>query len=506
MSNSDAKPDIVTAPPGARSVVTSHERPGQRPTERPRPTLTGLHAAGMTPTPIAMAKLGRYQVVSRIATGGMAEVYLALHGELAGFRTPVVVKKVLPHLACNQQFIDMFLDEARIASLLDHPNVVRIYEVGRAGTEFFLAMELVQGRPLSALARKIAEIKQPLDPRLAAYIVAQAAQGLHHAHGMTDPLGNLLGLVHRDISPQNIMVSYEGSVKVIDFGIARAMGRITDTNTGSMKGKFGYMSPEQAKGEEVDKRTDIFALGVVLWEAVCGKRLFQRDNELATMRALIYDPIAKPSAVTAVDPALDAIIMKALSRNPNHRYATAADLAAALEKFIAKEGGVGTAQLAGMMKTAFASELSLWQQTIRAALAMPSEPDVTPTLPPPSVTTTTTLASVTNVGAPPTVRWPVYALLAVTVVAVALLVVLLARPSQPQFSTPPPAPPPAPVAQPRIEQLAPAQVPVLALPPGPALAPKFRTPSLSKRKNPGIPVAPEHRPSPNDKTKRPNPF
>ena len=156
-------------------------------------------------------RLGRYQIVDRIATGGMAEVYLAVHGELAGFRTPVVLKKVLPHLASNQQFIDMFLDEARIASLLDHPNVVRIYEVGRSGSEYFLAMELVQGKSLSALLRRFSEQESnSLEPRLAALIIAQAAAGLHHAHNLTDPLGNPLGLVHRDVSPQNILISFEG--------------------------------------------------------------------------------------------------------------------------------------------------------------------------------------------------------------------------------------------------------------------------------------------------------
>jgi serine/threonine-protein kinase len=212
--------------------------------------VVGLHAAIATPSSPIMVRLGRYQIVERIATGGMAEVYLAVHGALAGFRTPVVLKKVLPHLANNPQFIDMFLDEARIASMLDHPNVVRIYEVGRSGSEYFLAMELVQGKSLSAMLRRALEGDCRLDARLAAFIVAQAAAGLHHAHNLTDPLGNPLGLVHRDVSPQNIMISFEGSVKVIDFGIARALGRITETQTGGMKGKFGYMSPEQARGED----------------------------------------------------------------------------------------------------------------------------------------------------------------------------------------------------------------------------------------------------------------
>jgi serine/threonine protein kinase len=341
-----------------------------------RPRATGLHASSVTPSTAPLARLGRYQVVSRIATGGMAEVYLAVHGELSGFRTPVVLKKVLPHLACNPHFIDMFLDEARIASLLDHPNVVRIYEVGRTGTEYFLAMELVQGKPLSAVVRRAHERHELVDHRLAAFVVAQAAAGLHHAHGQTDPLGNPLGLVHRDVSPQNILISFEGSVKVIDFGIARALGRISDTQTGGTKGKFGYMSPEQAKGEDVDQRTDIFALGVVLWEAVCGRRLFQRENDLATMRALIYDPIPKPSSVVDVSTELEAIILRALSRNPDMRYQSAREMATALEKFVVGAGGVSTADLSGLIKTYFASDVATWQQTLRTAMSMPAAPEL----------------------------------------------------------------------------------------------------------------------------------
>ncbi|HEY0706250.1 MAG TPA: serine/threonine-protein kinase, partial [Polyangia bacterium] len=308
-------------PPLPMGGIASAERtpapssPGPPVDRTPGPTGTGraipavgLHATIATPSSPITVRLGRYQIVERIATGGMAEVYLAVHGELAGFRTPVVLKKVLPHLANNPQFIDMFLDEARIASMLDHPNVVRIYEVGRSGSEYFLAMELVQGKSLSALLRRFQETYSRMDPRLAAFVVAQAAAGLHHAHNLTDPLGNPLGLVHRDVSPQNILISFEGSVKVIDFGIARALGRITETQTGGMKGKFGYMSPEQARGEDVDLRTDIFALGVVLWEALTNRRLFQRENDLATMRALAYEPIPRPSTVADVSPELESLV------------------------------------------------------------------------------------------------------------------------------------------------------------------------------------------------------
>src|SRR5688572_28863598 len=275
-------------------------------------------------------RLGRYQIIGRLATGGMAEVYLALSGDLPGFRTLVVVKRILPHLASNAQFIRMFLDEARLAALLDHPNIVRIVEVGHDGEDYFLAMELVQGKPLSALLRKAAREHRPPSPALTSYIVAQAASGLAYAHGLTDGDGRTLGVVHRDVSPQNVLISFEGAVKLIDFGVARAFGRVAHTNPGGLKGKIDYMSPEQASAEDVDHRADVFALGVVLWEAVTGKRLFRRDTELATMRAIVDDAIPHPSEVAEVPEELDAIIMRALRKRRDARFASAHDMAVAL--------------------------------------------------------------------------------------------------------------------------------------------------------------------------------
>jgi eukaryotic-like serine/threonine-protein kinase len=381
-----------------------------------------------------MVRLGRYQIVDRIATGGMAEVYLAVHGELAGFRTPVVLKKVLPHLANNPQFIDMFLDEARIASMLDHPNVVRIYEVGRSGNEYFLAMELVQGKSLSAIFRRASEgTEGRIDPKIAAFVVAQAAAGLNHAHNLTDPLGNPLGLVHRDVSPQNILLSFEGSVKVIDFGIARALGRITETQTGGMKGKFGYMSPEQARGEDVDLRTDIFALGVVLWEAVTGRRLFQRENDLATMRALVYEPIPRPSTLADVPPELESLIMRSLARNPKLRFTTARDLGLALERWVVGAGGASASDVSAMMKAYFSADHSSWQQTLRTAVNLPAITDAdlahTPGPAPPITKEAQTRTSR---------RWPLMFLGAAAVGAIAATFVF-ARPNAGPTTSPPSA-------------------------------------------------------------------
>ncbi len=295
-------------------------------------------------------------------------MYLALSGELSGYRTLVVVKRILPHLASNQEFIRMFLDEARIAALLDHPNVVRIIEVGHDGDEYFLVMELVQGKPLSGITRKAAKDMNPLTPALSAYIIAQAANGLGYAHDLVDSEGRPLGVVHRDVSPQNILVSFEGAVKVIDFGIVRALGRVSQTNPGGLKGKIEYMSPEQASSEDVDRRADVFALGVVLWEAVTGRHLFRRDTELATMRAIVDEPIPPPSDITPVVPQLEQIIVRALQKRREDRFQTAQEMAMALERYAFAAEGFSPLLLANYVKGLFDVEFTQWKKTVNSAL------------------------------------------------------------------------------------------------------------------------------------------
>ena len=297
-------------------------------------------------------RLGRYQIIGRLATGGMAEVYLALSGDVPGFRTLVVVKRILPHLASNAQFIRMFLDEARLAALLDHPNIVRIVEVGHDGEDYFLVMELVQGKPLSAVLRKAAREHRPPSPALTAYMISQAANGLGYAHTLTDGENRPLGVVHRDVSPQNVLISFEGAVKMIDFGVARAFGRVAHTSPGGLKGKIDYMSPEQASAEEVDHRADVFALGVVLWEALTGRRLFRRETELATMRAIVDDPITHPSEIVQIAPELDAIVMRALRKRKDARFATAHEMAVALETFALSQPGFSPMQIASLHEVA----------------------------------------------------------------------------------------------------------------------------------------------------------
>lgn len=304
----------------------------------------------------------------------MAEVYLALSGELSGFRTLVVVKRILPHLASNSQFISMFLDEARIAALLDHPNVVRIIEVGHDGDEYFLVMELVQGKPLSAVLRKAISEKSPLTHAQAAFIVAQAANGLGYAHNLGDSEGRPLNIVHRDVSPQNILISFEGAVKVIDFGIARALGRVTQTSPGGLKGKIQYMSPEQASAEDVDPRSDVFTLGVVLWEVLVGRRLFHRDTELATMRAIVDEPIPMPSESVRVPEVLEAIVMRALDKDPRQRFQTAQEMALALERYAFASESFSPLQIATYMKGLFAADYMQWKKTVSSAMDMEASP------------------------------------------------------------------------------------------------------------------------------------
>jgi len=313
-------------------------------------------------------RLGRYQIIGRLATGGMAEVYLALSGDLPGFRTLVVVKRILPHLASNAQFIRMFLDEARLAALLDHPNIVRIIEVGHDGEDYFLVMELVQGKPLSAVLRKAAREHRPPGAALTSFLISQAAHGLAYAHTLTDGDNRPLGVVHRDVSPQNVLISFEGAVKMIDFGVARAFGRVAHTSPGGLKGKIDYMSPEQASAEEVDHRADVFALGVVLWEALTGRRLFRRETELATMRAIVDDPIPHPSEMAEIPAELDAIVMRALRKRKDARFASANEMAVALERFAFSVNGFSPMQVATYTKSLFAAEYLQWRKTATAAL------------------------------------------------------------------------------------------------------------------------------------------
>jgi len=278
---------------------------------------------------------GKYQLLKKIGSGGMGQVFLARHAGEQGFEKLVVIKRILPHLAEEAEFLTMFFDEARIAARLNHPNLVQIFDLGEANRSSYLAMEYVAGedlRKLDRFARANGGLI-PMGPALR--IIADAAAGLDYAHKARDAQGRPLGLVHRDVSPQNILVGFDGAVKLIDFGVAKAAGRVQHTGTGILKGKYPYMSPEQAEGRELDARSDIFALGVVLWEILTGKRLFKADSDLATLRLVVDCKVPPPSKLNPKLPqGLDLVVLQALARSPDQRFPDAAAFRLQIEEFL----------------------------------------------------------------------------------------------------------------------------------------------------------------------------
>ena len=300
-------------------------------------------------------EFGRYQLLKKIAVGGMGQVYLARQKalSLSGFQKLVVVKVLLPHLNGEQDFINMFFDEARIAALLNHPNIAQIYDLGEVGGTYYIAMEYVHGENLRQVAvdavEKLGKVGMPL--ALKCRVIADAAAALDFAHRARSPAGQPLGLIHRDVSPQNVIVGFSGAVKLIDFGVAKASGKLARTATGVIKGKYAYMSPEQARGEDLDSRSDIFGLGTVFHELLVNERLFKHDQDIDTLRAVVGLKIPPPSTqVKGVPKALDAIVMKALERDRNKRYQTAGEFGLALEEFLVKQRlPATTAHLAAFM-------------------------------------------------------------------------------------------------------------------------------------------------------------
>src|SRR6266852_2819714 len=257
------------------------------------------------------AQFGRYELLKRLAGGGMGEVYLARQRGLAGFQKLLVIKTLLPHLCEDEAFIAMFKDEARLCAHLVHPNICQVFEFDEIGGTWFLAMEYLRGEDLRRLERACEQRGTPLPVPLICRIVADAAAGLAFAHSLRDQSGRSYGIVHRDISPQNILVTLDGGVKIIDFGIAKAVGRSQHTRTGALKGKCGYMSPEQADGATVDARADIFALGVVLHELLTGRRLFKAADDVQTLARVRDCRVPPPSQLEPELPAgLDPIVLK----------------------------------------------------------------------------------------------------------------------------------------------------------------------------------------------------
>jgi eukaryotic-like serine/threonine-protein kinase len=282
----------------------------------------------------------RYTVLERLGGGGQAEVFRGVSESLQGFKKPVAIKRVLPHLTTNPQFVAMFLDEARLSLFLQHANVVQVFDISKAddGT-YFLVMEFVDGCDLKALINHLGERGQ-IDIGLVLHIMIEASKGLHYAHTLENPqTGKPLGIVHRDVSPPNIMLSKNGEVKVVDFGLAKAETAVEITDEGVVKGKFSYLSPEAALGQAIDARTDVFALGIITWEMLTGRRLFYNDDPHTTINLVRAARVPSISAMNPnVDAELDAVVRKALARDPEQRTATAADYADELSQHLFARG------------------------------------------------------------------------------------------------------------------------------------------------------------------------
>lgn len=302
-----------------------------------QPTAPPPGSAPFQPEPF-----GKYVLIDKIATGGMAEIFKAKSFSHGGFESLLVIKRILPHIGDNAEFIEMFQDEAKVSVALQHPNIVRIFDFGRIQSgntsHWFIVMECVDGKDVRNLLRKLARRKEFLPPELAAYIALESCKGLHYAHTKTDLKGNQFGIVHRDISPSNILISYEGEVKVADFGIAKAESNAYQTRDGVLKGKFEYMSPEQAQGTEFDARSDQFSLGILLWETLTGRRLFKTESETATLNKVREARVDAPDTLRAdLPPRLVQICMKALSKDPADRYDTTHAMEEDLREFLLPE-------------------------------------------------------------------------------------------------------------------------------------------------------------------------
>ena len=305
------------------------------------------------------ARFGKYLLLDKIGTGGMAELFLAKQTGLSGFEKVVAIKRILPHLTQGSEFVTMFINEAKLAALLTHQNIVQIYDLGNVDECHYIAMEYIMGKDLRTVINHGKSKGMPLSIGDALLIVSKICSALDYAHRRKDLNGNELHLVHRDISPQNILVSYEGEVKLVDFGIAKAAMGGQETKTGVLKGKLAYMSPEQAWGKPVDGRTDLFALGIVLYEAVTGERLFTGNDEISILERVRKAEITPPTQLNRSIPVeLEAILLKALAKEPENRYQTASEMEMALEDLITKKGyAFSSLSLSHYMQALFSEEI-----------------------------------------------------------------------------------------------------------------------------------------------------
>jgi TonB family protein len=307
-------------------------------------------------------KFGQYVLLEKIATGGMAEVWKARMRGVEGFQKIVAIKKILPHLSDNQDFIEMFVDEAKLAAQLNHNNIIHIYDLGKIQSSYYIAMEYIDGYDLKNILRKAQERDQPLSVEIALFVASKIAAALDYAHRKRDFEDKEMGLVHRDVSPQNVLISEEGDIKLCDFGIAKAASKASHTQAGALKGKLQYMSPEQAWGRNIDKRSDIFALATVLFEMLTARKLFSGDNELSILEQVREARVTPPSMFNdEVTPQIDAIVIKALQKDPANRYQTAGEMQRDLD-----------AVLYSFKPTPTSADLAIYMHRLATSVATPS--------------------------------------------------------------------------------------------------------------------------------------
>jgi len=437
-------------------------------------------------------RLGRYELLQPLAQGGMADVLLARTVGIEGFSRHVVIKRIRADQARDPGHIAMFLDEARLAASLHHANIVQVTDVGQEDGEYFFAMEYVHGEDARALLSQLHARKQHAPLAHVIAIVAAAAAGLHHAHEQRGPDREPLGVVHRDVSPANILLGRDGGVRVVDFGIAKSAGRTTETRTGTLKGKVAYMSPEQCLGEPLDRRSDIFSLGIVLYELVTARRLFKGENDYVTMSAIVAGVITPAAQVRPDLPeGLAAIIDKALAAKPADRYQTADELRLALEG-LARDLGLqsGATTLGDYLRSMFGERPEPWLVEPGATLEMTvgDEPSVI-------------VPAVRAVSVPPmrTRRSRRLVLLGAgaAVVTFACILAIVRAHTEPPVTIAPPvaaAPAPAPAA-PAVREVRPAVAPpVVASPVTPVEAVRVAPrPRVKTRPRPTAAPAPEAR-------------